>query len=1474
MNLLALNPVFLWLLPVALLPVLFHFFFKFRRKTIPFSSFMFFYMIDSKFSAKRKLREYLILLTRVLFLIFILLALAHLIRTGSAGSNTRQSAIIIIDNSSSMEMLGAVDRSKLDLAKIAADTLVSILTKNDQAAIVLTVDDPTVSLPENCVGDNAHLKASIDAIPITQGSGNIPLALRTAFNLLKNSPATRHEIHIFTDMQEGEWRKSSLNIPDQISNSEIFIHRISTEKSKTGNVNIHSIEFSRDSFIVNRSAVLNVTLRNTSEYDTQIQLDLIEDSGRSKAESVLVPKHSEKIVSYTVTPRNSGLHWIRAEIEGDGFSGDNSAVAAYFCSDKKKVLFCDGKKDFTTLSLAISPSGTGDYSGLLNVFTTKDLLEKNIENETPTLTVISWRNLARLNARELMLLKKQVAEGGNLLVAPGASRTAEKKTPSWLNASIGAPTDVARHKGDKEPNAGNPMMILDPKSSFWSGLRDDQGDIMLRNLVVYRFQKLSTSENWRHLLGLENGEPLLATKKLGAGNLYVSALGFSPKDSNLPLKPAFLPLAHKMALLNDKSGNQIDRINAGVGLPQSRRKTKIGSGKKTTGECGDIARTKIQVKSIMGAPLEWNGADTLGFPRTGLYSVISDEAPEAFIIAVSSSPDEGIAKFADKCESTPMLEGMKHVIEDLGDMDSFKKRFKLHRSGYDFFVPLLFTALLLSLLEMVLSNHGKRRFSNLAGANHQPETPSNRKSTALAPLFPSALIQWRSDISPLFSLICVCLIIAVVHFSWKRLASRLPRRAMLMVLIPRIIIISLLMMAFFDPVVVSRQNKNDKEKFLILIDDSSSMDVKDKKATSRFERAVELSKILRAGLPRSLKSEIIKFDTKLTEYKHDDDKKKQSVKNAQKRGTDLAGALAALNERSDISSFSGIVLFTDGGDEKVELPVFPPVPLHIVGVGEQRITSDDLAITSLTHPQESEKDIGFEVSVDVSASFASDLPRKGFPVKITLERQLEGEWTKLSEKNSVMMSGNARVRFRLKETKSGTATYRVNVNGMKNELSLLNNSREFKVNIRKRSLRVLYFTTKLGVNFKIMRGELARDPGISFTALIKTMRNDFIVQGDRITGDLKLTTGFPEKLGILRLYDLMILDSFPAEQWTSEQTAVLIKYVYGGGAAIFLGGEYSFSDGGYVSSPLAPLFPWKLERVGTGLKRGLFPVSIPVRALSNPMIAGLRRILSKTTEPSVDSVNLPGALKPSATGILNSEYEGRRFPIVAINTYGKGKVMGIATNTLWRWATKGPLLRKAYSVFWRQSARNLVEKDYGGESFSVKWDKTSYRPGEQATATIRMIDEDTDNSARMVAELSHMGKNISIPVTRIAGDAKTHTAKLLFKERGEYKFRMTVYNSKNGSENYEKSFSVATSLSEGSSLGVDQYFLTKTAEKGAGTFHTEKNIKDLISIIRKQTFTSKILVETSLTHNTPWFFLVILVLLLFEWTVRKKVNLI
>jgi hypothetical protein len=95
-------PILLYLLPLAGLPIVFHLILKQKKRTMVFSTLMFFHQVDPKLNTRRQIREWLLLLMRVLMIALVLLALSRPTLRSAVGTGGKLSLVAIIDNSGSM----------------------------------------------------------------------------------------------------------------------------------------------------------------------------------------------------------------------------------------------------------------------------------------------------------------------------------------------------------------------------------------------------------------------------------------------------------------------------------------------------------------------------------------------------------------------------------------------------------------------------------------------------------------------------------------------------------------------------------------------------------------------------------------------------------------------------------------------------------------------------------------------------------------------------------------------------------------------------------------------------------------------------------------------------------------------------------------------------------------------------------------------------------------------------------------------------------------------------------------------------------------------------------------------------------------------------------------------------------------------------------------------------------------------------
>jgi len=732
------------------------------------------------------------------------------------------------------------------------------------------------------------------------------------------------------------------------------------------------------------------------------------------------------------------------------------------------------------------------------------------------------------------------------------------------------------------------------------------------------------------------------------------------------------------------------------------------------------------------------------------------------------------------------------------------------------------------------------------------------------------MLEWRTQLDPLF---CGCLVLGVmvwVHFAYRRLLFRISRRRALVVMLPKVIILLIILIALFEPVVRQEVRKRLEGRILTLVDVSSSMSVPDDGQEPRLARARKIVDRIRSSLPSDIAIDEMAFNT--TIFKGGTLTSPDTTSGE----TDLGACLLSLCERVDISSYLNVILLTDGGDEALSGVVFPDAPLSIIGIGTDPSTWNDVSIVSVEYPRTSEENIDFEVRVNARASTggaADGFSKRMANLTLVLEEEVEGIWRNVATKNVDLSHNRVLAQFEVSSDKPGLRSYRVSVEPVEGELSPVNNTRSFAVDIRKRSVHILYFTRELGVDFRVLRNELAHDPGVTFTALFRTSSERFTVQGKRLPRDDKLQGGFPRDKEILQLYDCIVIGSFPADEWEPEQMQTLLSYAEDGGAVIFMGGEKSFGKGGYADTLLAPLFPWQITAGEPAVSRGVFAVSIPASSRNHPIMAGAREMIEES-KAVIESANQPGRLRPGAVSLLNTIVDGRTVAIIALQPYGKGKVVGVACNTLWRWAKTSEALRTAYGRFWRQAVRNIAEDVEGGQVLSIRWDQDAYRPGERTVADIRAAGWQSEERLILSGSLTVDDKTTPIPVSAVPGLASMYSAELQFRERGDYVFRLMAYQDDAVLESYEKTFRIAPIVAEGSNLEVDEDFLNELARKGSGTFAREEQIdrfvEDLAADLRQETT----IVESPLVHTGPYFVIIFLLLLVSEWILRRKQNLV
>ncbi len=736
----------------------------------------------------------------------------------------------------------------------------------------------------------------------------------------------------------------------------------------------------------------------------------------------------------------------------------------------------------------------------------------------------------------------------------------------------------------------------------------------------------------------------------------------------------------------------------------------------------------------------------------------------------------------------------------------------------------------------------------------------------------TGMLIWKPHLGTLANSFIILALMGWLCLLWYRYRSRYAVSRTMQLLAPKVLFTILVVVALMDPAWRNVKPSDDSQKVAVVSDISTSMNVEDDGSNSRTGRALKIGQTIQGKLKGIASVENLQFDVDILAAKDDPA--------MGTRNTDLGRTVVSLSEKPDLSDCKAVVLITDGGDEVIRSERLPGVPIYIVGIGTEPATWDDLEISNTDIPEEVELDTPFKVSADIIVHSTSDeFAKKTAEVAVQIERRVAGQYQQVSVLTVDPRKNNGLVDFELPaEETEGVYHYRLSVKDVDGEMTALNNSREFAVDVREKSINVLLYGNMLDWNFAMLKREFSDDATIKLTSVYRKNAQVFLIDGARQEGDQVFSRGFPADEKVLDLYTCIVLGSFPAEFITPASFAAIRQYVEDGGNLVLLGGPKSFDKGGYYKTALAPLIPWKESNDDRGISAGQFPVVIPPEGAGHGLSSATAAILKDVTAPVFYSVNKVGERRSGALSLMNASVGSQIVPIVALQPYGKGQTLGVATDTLWRWSRMEGDISNAFPQFWKDSIRYLAGEIEGGRFLTVGWDRKRFRPSEVGHAEIGVVGRYAEGEVHLKGSVEHAGttQDLSIVLT----DGNDFQTKVFFPDRGDYKIKLEATLAGEPLDSYERVLRVGASVSEGADLAVDHPFLENLAARSGGNYQREADTNQLIERLRAMLLTSAdphdtpLVMAPALFGVLPIFIVLVMSVLLWEWVLRRRMNIV
>jgi hypothetical protein len=718
-----LNPLVLFGLLAAALPILLHLFNLRKLRTVEFSTLAFLKELQKTRIRRLKLRQILLLILRTLLILLIVIAFARPTLQGTLVGNTSShattSAVFIIDDSYSMTVSN--ERGELlKQAKQAAETINHLFTEGDEIFLVRLSALATISAERDAATrDFGLLRKNIDEIAPSAIRRTLEDGLRIASKLLAATHNFNKEVYVFSDFQHGVLSDNpgESSTKERLFPPEVRFFFLPYNKGSLQNFGVESLTIPSSIFERDKPFIIQAQIGNFSDNSVHDHVVGVFLNGTRVAErSVDIPKQSSLPVEFSVTAGAVGYVQGFVEIEDDDFPYDNRRYFVLQIPDRIRVLLVGDEHEVQYPRLALATRTSDAESALTLSEISPDRLNSTMVRHTDVIILCTTQGFSPSQISEL---HTYVNDGGGLAIFPGVQIDANK-----FNVEFGAGLHLPQCIGVDRASA--------PRSE--SGSYTEFDKVELRHPIFEgmfespstALSKQSTASPTGGARGIEsphirssvrfgltirstpiitmtNGGAFLTEHSTGSGKILLFAVPTTTEWSDLPLKGLFVPMIHRAVLYLGHQQSRSDDVLPGTDVVV--KSNAVTSDIWTIRNPQNVEVIATPSRQSMQRLVRFGATDQLG-----LYEVSSGTAiVQKFV--VNLDPRESQTSKASTAEMENLL---KHLGIEGGTVHTLSQTADLERSvlesrfGVELWKYFLMLALVIAIIELLVARTTKR----------------------------------------------------------------------------------------------------------------------------------------------------------------------------------------------------------------------------------------------------------------------------------------------------------------------------------------------------------------------------------------------------------------------------------------------------------------------------------------------------------------------------------------------------------------------------------------------------------------------------------------------------------------------------------------------------------------------------------------------------------------------------------------------
>lgn len=727
-----LNPLVLFGLAAAAIPLLLHLLNLRKLKTIEFSSLQFLKELQKNRIRRVKIRQLLLLIVRTLLVVALVMAFSRpALRgtlDGAMGTRAKSTMVVLLDDSPSMGVRN--DRGVLfSQARETVGRILGLAKEGDDVHLV------RLSTVRHVLASSDRInEASVDVpsrLSLSQETAPFRDAFGAAAKILSESKNFNQEIYLVSDGQATQFAiDPAARDTNALFDQRVRVFFVQIPPSSGNNSGITSCRVVSRILSAGTPVAVQAQVSNFSAAPIRSTLlNVYLDGSRVYQQSVALAAHGSSRTTVAIVPKRRGILEGFFQIDDDLLEIDNTYYFTLAIPEHIEALSVGStlrETEFPALALTL-----GGDSSASRLFHVRRVTDRNFPvTDLGTSAVVILCGVSRLTAADAERIAQWVKAGTGLIVFPGKESDINNLNTE-LFSRLGIPpagiTLDTLQSGTQRGflSFGN----VDYDHPLLSGLFEQEpastkGRPAIESPRVLRAIVPAVGTHGTAIIRLSDGNAFLTEHPVGAGRVLVFSVDAAASWSDFPFRGIFAPLMHRAVSYLSAEQEQARSFVAGDLLKVSVRHQASGDlgGYVITTPSGTEERVTPRYSPATGMVLfEFSQTSEVGVYelRHAASGPQRDKAPRSTVvraIAVNVDPSESDTRRVtdEELKAFWSLIGVQESrTARLSITDNLDGSVQAARFGVELWKYCVATALLLAVLELFIARNARKHVQQL-----------------------------------------------------------------------------------------------------------------------------------------------------------------------------------------------------------------------------------------------------------------------------------------------------------------------------------------------------------------------------------------------------------------------------------------------------------------------------------------------------------------------------------------------------------------------------------------------------------------------------------------------------------------------------------------------------------------------------------------------------------------------------------------